>query len=321
MFDRQFLVGICLLFSYFVSIGVCHAQPCNTSYINGVRPVLNIGQAPVSLVFCNTNLYAVPAFVNDYFESNFNTFLMVPNYVGYCLDPTRYTALTTGWWINAKFDCCGPDPRLDPGFQGTADFTYTAVDIDAGHMFPAASANIALDSKGYASYLTNIAPQVAALNRGLWETLEDYIRGYSSVGSIYVLVGATYTPGALVRTSLQSYPTAAVPAPAPPARQPTPILADGFFMLIYQPPQPAAAEMRLAYWFPNRKTQYQYQASLPPPPGAPGLPTAAPFYVPPANIAATILTPAGLTYGPLVALFTGPAKAAIPNNNCGTPIP
>lgn len=86
------------------------------------------------------------------------------------------------------------DPAIDPAATlEPEDYTgaYRALGTDRGHLAPLAS----FKGKNWqqVNYLSNIVPQKSALNRGEWNSLEEYVRGLvREKGEVYVLVGTFY---------------------------------------------------------------------------------------------------------------------------------
>ena len=80
-----------------------------------------------------------------------------------------------------------PEETLEPSdYKGTGKAGY-----DRGHQAPLASLKCLNWQE--ANYLSNITPQKAELNRGLWKTLEDYERELAKKrGEIFVITGPVY---------------------------------------------------------------------------------------------------------------------------------
>ena len=59
---------------------------------------------------------------------------------------------------------------------------YTNSGFDRGHMVPAADRSSSVSSMKSTFIMTNVCPQVPALNRGSWKRLEDGCRNYARHG-------------------------------------------------------------------------------------------------------------------------------------------
>lgn len=59
---------------------------------------------------------------------------------------------------------------------------YTNSGFDRGHMVPAADRSLSITSMKSTFIMTNVCPQVPALNRGAWKRLEDGCRNYARQG-------------------------------------------------------------------------------------------------------------------------------------------
>tara|TARA_B110000902_G_scaffold245119_1_gene298985 strand:+ start:54 stop:818 length:765 start_codon:yes stop_codon:yes gene_type:complete len=67
-----------------------------------------------------------------------------------------------------------PDPKIKDGSAQLID--YKGSGYDRGHSVPAADMVFSKIAISEAFYLSNIAPQKAGFNRGIWKRLEDFIR-------------------------------------------------------------------------------------------------------------------------------------------------
>ena len=80
------------------------------------------------------------------------------------------------------------DPLVDNGSAGLDD--YHGSGYDMGHLAPAKIMSHNYTSMSESFYLSNISPQVASFNRGIWKTLESKVRYWASdKDSIYVFTG------------------------------------------------------------------------------------------------------------------------------------
>jgi len=87
---------------------------------------------------------------------------------------------------NKKFE---PDPDL-PFCKAThADYSHIAP-YSRGHMIPARDVKWSDRAMNESFYSTNVFPQHSALNNGLWEKLEDYVRYRAIIDNkVYVCLG------------------------------------------------------------------------------------------------------------------------------------
>jgi len=96
-----------------------------------------------------------------------------------------YKGMTTGSSRSDKWDY---DPIVPRRYQGDASRSYAG--YDRGHQLPSADrlCNAAANEQTF--YFTNITPQNANLNQGIWETLEAQVRGQiSGCDTLYVVTG------------------------------------------------------------------------------------------------------------------------------------
>jgi len=88
-----------------------------------------------------------------------------------------------------------PDPLLnDSETLEPADYkdAYRVLNTDRGHQAPLASFK-GTDSWQETNYLSNITPQKATLNRGVWKKIENKVRKLVKTGkTVYVMTGTLY---------------------------------------------------------------------------------------------------------------------------------
>jgi endonuclease G len=86
------------------------------------------------------------------------------------------------------------DPTIKTGSATLAD--YRSSGYDRGHLAPAADLSYSEESLSDSFYLSNMSPQAPSFNRGIWSTLESYVRSYAATeGLIYVVTGPVLTDG------------------------------------------------------------------------------------------------------------------------------
>jgi len=84
------------------------------------------------------------------------------------------------------------DYRIDPSVNSESASLedYKRSGYDMGHLAPARTMSHNVTSMSESFYLSNISPQVAAFNRGVWKRLENKVRYWASLSdSIYVVTG------------------------------------------------------------------------------------------------------------------------------------
>jgi endonuclease G len=90
-----------------------------------------------------------------------------------------------------------PDDKLAAGTSATlADYASAGNIYDRGHMAPAGdnTTNDQIMSESF--FLSNMVPQVANNNRGIWKQLETAVRDYVvKFGDVYVASGPIYDAG------------------------------------------------------------------------------------------------------------------------------
>src|SRR6056297_3514043 len=80
------------------------------------------------------------------------------------------------------------DPNVETGSPSLADFKGSG--YDRGHLAPAADMSFSHTAMSESFYLSNMSPQEASFNRGIWRQLESQVRDWASEnGSVYVVTG------------------------------------------------------------------------------------------------------------------------------------
>lgn len=110
---------------------------------------------------------------------SFNPEMHIPNYVVWEL--TR---------DEANGDMSRSDDfRPDPDVEGCAQLSdYRGSGYQRGHMMPAADAKFDSDAMSESFLLTNMCPQVGALNHGAWKSLEEKCRNWADIDSAIIIV-------------------------------------------------------------------------------------------------------------------------------------
>jgi len=86
------------------------------------------------------------------------------------------------------------DPLVTTGTAADEDYLHSG--YDRGHLAPAADLGYSLSSMAESFYYSNMSPQVAAFNRGVWKRLEGQVRVWArNNGAVYVVTGPVLKPG------------------------------------------------------------------------------------------------------------------------------
>lgn len=92
-------------------------------------------------------------------------------WVYYVLTPAEITG------NQSRTDNFRPDPAVSTGSASLAD--YSGSGYDRGHLCPAADMKLNKISMSETFFLSNMSPQVAGFNRGIWSTVEDQVRKWA----------------------------------------------------------------------------------------------------------------------------------------------
>jgi endonuclease G len=83
------------------------------------------------------------------------------------------------------------DPAVSTGSAKLSD--YAGSGYDRGHLCPAADMTQNKISMSETFFLSNMSPQLAGFNRGIWSTLEDQVRKWSAkYETIYIVTGPVF---------------------------------------------------------------------------------------------------------------------------------
>ena len=84
------------------------------------------------------------------------------------------------------------DPKIATGSATALDYYKTG--YDRGHLAPAADMCFSEESMSASFFFSNISPQAASFNRGIWAKLEKVIRNWAvKKGSIVIITGPVLT--------------------------------------------------------------------------------------------------------------------------------
>ncbi len=120
------------------------------------------------------------------YTTSYNVDTRTPNWVAWHLtaNHTNGPAKRKGIIFQADEDI--PAPRVDT-------YDYMRSGYDRGHMCPAGDNHWSQKAMEQSFLMTNICPQVPALNSGLWNTIEKQCRTWAQVyGDIYIVCGPIY---------------------------------------------------------------------------------------------------------------------------------
>ncbi len=86
------------------------------------------------------------------------------------------------------------DPAVTTGSASLND--YKGSGYDRGHLAPAADMTRSKEAMSESFFLSNMSPQNPSFNRGIWSTLESYVRTWAAENdAIYVITGPVLAPG------------------------------------------------------------------------------------------------------------------------------
>ena len=81
------------------------------------------------------------------------------------------------------------------GWPYAASTDYTNSGYDRGHLLPSADRNCGKEENKATFLMSNIAPQTAALNRGVWKSLEEDVRRFAArYDSLWIITGSALRP-------------------------------------------------------------------------------------------------------------------------------
>lgn len=110
----------------------------------------------------------------------------VPRWVVYRLTRDEAASSRTG-----RINSFRPDPAIRTGSAQLED--YRGSGYDRGHMAPAGDMKWSTDAMLDSFYLSNMCPQDRQNNSGIWNEIEQTVRGFAtSEDSIYVVTGPIF---------------------------------------------------------------------------------------------------------------------------------
>lgn len=119
-------------------------------------------------------------------------------FLAYCSD--RKIPLWVGYELTDR-ELEGEHPRLDYfrkdydlGEDSPVSSSYNGSGYDRGHMIPAADVKWSEEAMTHSFLMSNVAPQIPALNRGAWRELEEAIRELAKIeGALIIITGPVLT--------------------------------------------------------------------------------------------------------------------------------
>lgn len=117
-----------------------------------------------------------------------------------CRQPVWVAYVLTGNDISGgvkRKDRFVPDPHLvQRKWPAAAPSNYRGTGYDRGHLCPSADRTASQTENDCTFYMSNIAPQTPALNRGPWKRLEEQVRKWAvKYDSVYVVTAGVLTEG------------------------------------------------------------------------------------------------------------------------------
>lgn len=124
---------------------------------------------------------------------SYNASRGTPNWVSYELDQRQRA---TG---QDRCNCFTADPAL-PADRQIFTTDYTNGGYDRGHMARSADRTVTNGENARTFYLTNIVPQTADLNQGVWAQFENQLGDSAAAGrAVYIITGPIYAPNVAPR--------------------------------------------------------------------------------------------------------------------------
>jgi endonuclease G, mitochondrial len=126
-----------------------------------------------------------PNLVQAWWIGSYDRTAKVPAWVAYRLDGSDIVT-------RRRIDCWRPDPRFNADEIAT-DEDYREPVYDRGHLVSPADMRRSEAAAASADIYTNIAPQIAELNRRGWAELERLVREWASeYGTVFVISGPAF---------------------------------------------------------------------------------------------------------------------------------
>lgn len=118
----------------------------------------------------------------------FDDDLKLPEWVAYYLEKSELKAVTK------RDDLFQFHPDVPEKFQNSP-YSFRGSGYDRGHMAPSADLCWSVSAMYESFYMTNMAPQLAAFNRGVWKETEELTRNWARhYNGVYVISGSVFQP-------------------------------------------------------------------------------------------------------------------------------
>lgn len=167
-------------------------QPFEVLTPSAVQPWMEMPAVPSAQ---NRAFFSHDMTYNGVATRNYSFCMDLDNKVALWVAYPLYKGLTTG---TGRSDKWAYDPLVPRRYQGDASRSYTG--YDRGHQLPSADRLCTAEANEATFYYTNITPQNADLNQGLWETMEKKVRDQiSSSDTLYVVTGCGFKTGGTVQ--------------------------------------------------------------------------------------------------------------------------
>jgi DNA/RNA endonuclease G (NUC1) len=120
---------------------------------------------------------------------SYNRNFGVPNWVSYNLDNGHFGS-------EDRCNCFTNDPQvISAGFPAIRTSDYTNGGFDRGHMMRSADRTLTNVENAVTFYLSNVVPQTADLNQGVWASQEIFLADLARVNNreLYIITGPAFT--------------------------------------------------------------------------------------------------------------------------------
>ncbi|MEG1572130.1 MAG: DNA/RNA non-specific endonuclease [Bacteroidales bacterium] len=122
------------------------------------------------------------------FSLSYNEKYVQANWVAYSLTKAKTQKVCD------RADKFVPDPKLKAKMATNKDYSHSG--YDRGHLAPAADMAWSLQSMQESFYFSNVSPQQASFNRGIWKKLESLVRLWAiEYDTIFIVTGPLLTQG------------------------------------------------------------------------------------------------------------------------------
>lgn len=117
---------------------------------------------------------------------------------------------------------------------------YTGSGYSRGHLIPAADLAFSKDAMKASMFMSNMSPQLAKFNGGVWNELENQVRNWAfDKGEVYIVTGPVLSRGHIIKRIGDN--NVSVP--------------DSFYKIIYDPTKNEA----ISFLIPNQKSEKRLQ--------------------------------------------------------------